>query len=250
MKRTLAGILAAIVLSSPAAAAAEEPPAWLVGAWRIKFANGVEELCVLGKDQTASVWEPLRQSAGKIEVRDGHVLAVYDDGRLERWAPVGRRAVVEHWASAADYPRTAPVLGIAEANHDGQAPEPRPGQSGEQLRREANAKMLVKAFVDDLRRPLSDDEAGRLRTLIDPRYLKKHNLDAGPFPLRRVVAGAILAKALVDPQTVFLFVETDEAEKEVWLLRLTDVNGQPRLLPPPPDPQIRAFTAWTFRWKL
>ena len=252
MKWALAGIAALVVLSSPAASRAEEPAARLAGRWKVKFDNGVVELCVLGKDQTASVWEPRRQAAGKIEVRDGRVLVVYDDDRLERWAPVGRRAVVEHWARAADYPGKPPVLGIAEADYaDQEGANRREPTEGVQFRREENAIIVAKTFVDAMRRERAGEAVGLLRECIDPRYLKEHNLQDGAFPIRRVVTGAILTKSLVDPQTVFMLVETDEAEKEVWLLRVAEVDGKMYVVPPrPPDRKTKAFTAWSFRWKL
>jgi hypothetical protein len=46
-------------------------------------------------------------------------------------------------------------------------------------------------------------------------------------------------------------VETDEAEKEVWLFRMTEYEGEVYILPPaPPDPTTRSFKPWTFRRKL
>ncbi len=51
---------------------------------------------------------------GKAEVKDGSVVIVYQDDRVERWTPVGKRMVVEHWYPGAQFPSGTPVLGIAE----------------------------------------------------------------------------------------------------------------------------------------
>jgi hypothetical protein len=85
-----------------------------VGRWRVKFANGVKEVCEVRGDRTASVSEPLRASRGKAEVKDGSVVFVYQDDRVERWTPVGKRMLVEHWYPGARFPSGTPVLGIAE----------------------------------------------------------------------------------------------------------------------------------------
>jgi hypothetical protein len=85
-----------------------------VGRWSVEFANGVKETCEISKDGMAFVAEPLRKSKGKAEVKDGSVVIVFEDDRVERWTPVGRRMVVEHWHPGAPYPSGTPVLGIAE----------------------------------------------------------------------------------------------------------------------------------------
>jgi hypothetical protein len=91
------------------------PPACLlVGRWRVDFANGVTETCEIGKSGTASVAEPRRTSGGKVTVQGGAVVVVYDDDRVERWTPVGRKAVVEHWYPGSAFPCGRPVLGIAK----------------------------------------------------------------------------------------------------------------------------------------
>src|SRR5262249_32775820 len=72
-------------------------------------------VCEIGPDGVASVAEPRRSSGGKITARDGAAVVAYDDDRVERWTPVGRKAVVEHWYPASAFPSGAPVLGIAEA---------------------------------------------------------------------------------------------------------------------------------------
>jgi hypothetical protein len=85
-----------------------------VGRWNVEFANGVKEVCEVRKDRTPSVAEPLRTSAGKAEVKDGSVVIVYQDDRVERWTPVGKRMVVQHWHPGSRFPSGTPVLGVAE----------------------------------------------------------------------------------------------------------------------------------------
>ena len=46
--------------------------------------------------------------------KDGAIVITFDDDRTERWTPVGKRMVVEHWYLSAQYPCCKPVLGIAE----------------------------------------------------------------------------------------------------------------------------------------
>lgn len=71
-------------------------------------------MCQVREDRTASVTEPLRTSNGKLELKDGSVVIVFQDDRVERWTPVGKRMVVEHWYPRAQFPSGKPVLGIAE----------------------------------------------------------------------------------------------------------------------------------------
>jgi hypothetical protein len=85
-----------------------------VGKWNVEFANGVTQVCEIAKDGTASVAEPLRNSGGKAVVKGSSVVIVYEDDRVERWTPVGKRLVVEHWFPASQLPTATPVLGIAE----------------------------------------------------------------------------------------------------------------------------------------
>ena len=84
------------------------------GKWNVEFTNGVKEVCQIRTDRTASVAEPLRNSNGKVEIKDGSVVIVYQDDRVERWTPVGKRMVVEHWYPGARFPSGTPVLGIAD----------------------------------------------------------------------------------------------------------------------------------------
>jgi hypothetical protein len=94
----------------------DQTPASLpVGRWSVEFANGVTEVCEIGKDGTASVVEPVRISGGKAVVSGGSVLMVFENGRVQRWTPIGKRFVVEHWFPGSQFPTAAPgVLGIAE----------------------------------------------------------------------------------------------------------------------------------------
>jgi hypothetical protein len=119
MSRMLLPLVAglALVLPPPTRADTPAPPAAqagpLAGRWVVEFANGVAEVCEVGQDGAASVAEPRRSSGGKVTARDGAVVVVYDDDRVERWTPVGRKAVVEHWYPGAAFPSGEPVRGIA-----------------------------------------------------------------------------------------------------------------------------------------
>ena len=84
------------------------------GKWNVEFTNGVKEMCQIREDRTASVAEPLRTSDGKVEIQDGSVVIVYQDDQVERWTPVGKRMVVQHWHPGAPFPSGTPVLGIAD----------------------------------------------------------------------------------------------------------------------------------------
>jgi hypothetical protein len=84
------------------------------GKWDVEFTNAVKEVCQIRTDRTASVAEPLRTSSGKVEIKDGSVVIVYQDDRVERWTPVGKRMAVEHWHPGAPFPSGMPVLGIAD----------------------------------------------------------------------------------------------------------------------------------------
>jgi hypothetical protein len=89
-------------------------PSLPVGKWTVEFANGVVEKVEIKKDGTATVSEPARSSDGKVTAIQGTFLFVCEDNRVERWTPVGKRMVVEHWASADQYPNGTPVRGIAD----------------------------------------------------------------------------------------------------------------------------------------
>jgi hypothetical protein len=84
------------------------------GLWSIEFANGVNEACVIRADGTASVLEEKRKADGKAEVKSGAVVIVFEDDRIERWTPVGRQMVVEHWFPASAFPAGPSVLGIGK----------------------------------------------------------------------------------------------------------------------------------------
>jgi hypothetical protein len=85
-----------------------------VGKWKVEFHNGVIEECNIGNGGESSVEEPKRRCVGMAEVKGGSVVITFGDDRVERWTPVGKRYVVEHWFPASQVPVTTPVLGIAE----------------------------------------------------------------------------------------------------------------------------------------
>jgi hypothetical protein len=111
---------AALVLAVTAAADQPAPPLPAAaaklpeGLWSIEFANGVTEACVVRADGTTSVLEEKRKADGKAEARGGAVVIVYEDDRVERWTPVGRRVVVEHWYPSSAFPAGPAVLGIGK----------------------------------------------------------------------------------------------------------------------------------------
>ncbi|HEV3080952.1 MAG TPA: hypothetical protein VGY66_14275 [Gemmataceae bacterium] len=93
------------------------PPeaAFPIGKWKVEFSNGVTEVCHIGNGGECTVEEPGRRSNGMAEVKGGALVITFNDNRIERWSPVGRRYVVEHWFPASQVPVVSPVLGIAEA---------------------------------------------------------------------------------------------------------------------------------------
>src|SRR5262245_33935511 len=94
----------------PAAGAGPLP----VGKWSGEFANDVAQSCEFRRDGTATVTEPGRAAGATVTPLAGALLVVYEDDRVERWTPVGRRMVVEHWFPAAQFPTGVPVRGIAD----------------------------------------------------------------------------------------------------------------------------------------
>lgn len=89
-------------------------PALPVGKWNVEFTNGVVQKVEIKKDATATVTEPARAADGKVTSLQGTFLLVCDDDRIERWTPVGKRMVVEHWFPANQFPAGTPVRGIAD----------------------------------------------------------------------------------------------------------------------------------------
>jgi len=85
-----------------------------VGMWKVDFANGVTELCVICPDGKASVIELRRTSGGKATAKGSSAVLSFEDDRVERWTPVGKRFVVEHWFPGSAFPTGTSVLGIAE----------------------------------------------------------------------------------------------------------------------------------------
>ena len=84
------------------------------GKWKVEFTNGVTEVCSIGNGGEASVTEPQRRSSGMAVAKEGSVVITFNDDRVERWTPVGKRFVVEHWFPGSRLPTVTPVLGIAE----------------------------------------------------------------------------------------------------------------------------------------
>ena len=112
--RPTAFLLAVCFTISLAQADPPRPESLPAGKWSVEFSNGIVEKVVIKKDGTASVSEPARTSDGKVTSLNGTFLFVCEDNRVERWTPVGRRMVVEHWPSADQYPNGTPVRGIAD----------------------------------------------------------------------------------------------------------------------------------------
>jgi hypothetical protein len=117
---------------------------------------------------------------------------------------------------------------------------------------EEGGPVIVKVFVASLRERFSDETAGELRKYIDPRYLKDHGLQDGPFPIRRVVTKSIQSNDLADdPRTAFNIAETEDAAKELFLFRLTIYEGNVYIAPlSPPDKKSKAFNPWILRRKV
>lgn len=85
------------------------------GKWRVEYANQVSEMCEFHKDGTAFIIEPVRIPGGKATVNNGSFVIVFENGRIQRWTPVGKRFAVEHWFPGSRFPTAGPgVLGIAE----------------------------------------------------------------------------------------------------------------------------------------
>ncbi|HEX4611780.1 MAG TPA: hypothetical protein VH092_26525 [Urbifossiella sp.] len=104
-------LLPLLALADPPAPPGGDLPA---GKWNVEFTNGVVERVEVKKDGALAVTEPARASGGKATSVRGTFLMVYDDDRIERWTPVGKRMVVEHWPAASQYPNGNPVRGIAD----------------------------------------------------------------------------------------------------------------------------------------
>jgi hypothetical protein len=88
-----------------------------VGKWKVEFTNGVIEECdvfVFDGGGHATVDEPLRRSRGTVVAKDGSAIMNFNDDRVERWTPAGKRFVVEHWFPGSRFLTAPPVLGIAE----------------------------------------------------------------------------------------------------------------------------------------
>ena len=113
--RFLSASLALFVFALASAGNAPAPECGLpAGEWSVEFANGVVETCAIRKDGTASESEPNRKADGKAVDKDGAIVITFDDDRTERWTPVGKHMVVEHWYPSSKFPCGKPVLGIAD----------------------------------------------------------------------------------------------------------------------------------------
>jgi RNA polymerase sigma factor (sigma-70 family) len=236
-----------------------------VGKWTVEFANGVIEVCEIRKDGTATVVEPKRTSSGKATIKDNAIMIAFEDDRLERWRPVGKRVVVEHWHPGNQEPAVTPVLGVAVSTT---------WQPGDGLTAEDKGDfksyawpVLVKMdLAGSLQSEYTDEKA---REIIDPGYIKEHNLTKGAFPMVRFVRdGSLYDNRLCDDyQTGIMIVDTNEGgvkAKELFVFRVGFERGGPvpdhpgwvrpnraYILPPsPPDPVTKSFKPWIFRTKL
>jgi hypothetical protein len=85
------------------------------GKWTVTFSNGVTEVCEIHKDSTVSVLEPVQIPGRKGAATSSCVVIMFENGRVQRWTPVGKRLVVEHWFPGSHTrAAAAEVLGIAE----------------------------------------------------------------------------------------------------------------------------------------
>ena len=118
---------------------------------------------------------------------------------------------------------------------------------------ETQLLIISKVFCVALRK-LNNDESKRaaLRVFFDPRYLEKHDLKEGAFPVKTVAVGAVFNIQIAnDRRTAICEVQTEQNPKELLLLRLTVHDGKLYLTPvAPPDPKTRSFTPWIFRMKI
>ena len=120
----LAVVVAAVV--SVAAASGGPPPlpqpvphpgakaSLPAGKWAVEYANQITEVCEVQKDGTATIVQPVRIAGGKAVVSGGSVVMIFDNGRVQRWTPAGKRFVVEHWLPGSSFSAKPDVLGIAE----------------------------------------------------------------------------------------------------------------------------------------
>jgi hypothetical protein len=242
------------------------PPVELpIGKWTVELANGVIEVCEIRKDGTASVVEPKRTSPGKATIKDNAIMIAFEDDRLERWRPVGKRMVVEHWHPGSHEPAVTPVLGVAVRT----TWQPGDGLSAadkDDFKSYAWPVLVKMDLAGSLQTEYTDEKA---REIIDPGYVKEHNLTKGAFPMVRFVRdGTLYDNRLCDDyQTGIMIVDTNEGgvkAKELFVFRVRFERGGPvpghpdwvrpdraYILPPePPDPKTKSFKPWIFRTKL
>lgn len=115
----LAAVLSLALLSSAfTPAPPPEPPrvnaSLPPGKWRVQYANGVTEVCEFRNDGTGAVVEPVRIARSKATVSGGSVTMVFENGRVQRWRPVGKRFAVEHWFPGSQLAASPGTLGSAE----------------------------------------------------------------------------------------------------------------------------------------
>jgi WD40 repeat protein len=200
-----------------------------VGRWEIEFANKVVESCEIRSDGTVAVAEPKRNSGGKVATEDGTIVIRFDDDRVERWTPVGRRMVVEHWYPAGEFQRAAPVLGIADLvlMDDGARPKPidrveRPEAEG------ANLSVKVQTLEEEnrtLRYQIRQREL-RLLSYLDKRL--QENPEDRTIRLEAAVIAAQLARHVPGNMIVWRVLLTTKTLKDG--MTLADAE---KLLGPP-----------------
>jgi len=92
--------------------------AYQLGSGASEFANSVVERVEVGNGGESTVDEPKRRCVGMAEAKGATVVITFGDDRIERWTPIGKRYVVEHWFPASRLPVATPVVGIAERARD------------------------------------------------------------------------------------------------------------------------------------
>jgi hypothetical protein len=162
-----------------------------VGRWSVQFANAVAETCEIGNDGKASVVEPSRTSRGKATHKDGAVVIVFDDDRVERWTPVGRQMVVEHWFPGGRFPSEESVLGIAEKETMAWGPVTKGLQMSVRLEK-AQYRYGESIQLDVLIRRTANEEADLGMSVsdlssfdFDVRYVSGGMAQAGRMPLTK-----------------------------------------------------------------
>ena len=87
----------------------------LLGAWQVRYANGIERTYEVRNDGTAT-WTEAGRAAVVGRFKQVEPEIVYDENKLavERWTVVGDRLFIEHFNPASGYPKARPLtLGVA-----------------------------------------------------------------------------------------------------------------------------------------